>query len=325
MQNSKMAEGNYQRIVKKIAKTANLDEEEVKRRVEAKKAKLSGLISEEGAAQVVAAELGISFENEQLKIDELLPGMRKVNLVGKIINLYPVRKFTNKKGEEGKVANLFIADEKSNVKTVLWDTNHIEPIEKGELKEGDVVEINNAGMRGNELHLGSFSEFKKSEKEVGEVVKERIVKEKPLSEVAVSDDIKIRAFIVQSFPAKFFNVCPECKKKAFPDDSGEGYTCKEHGKVTPEKRALLNMVLDDGTETIRSVVFSDNFPKLGITDMEDQEKMGLQRQNLLGKEFYFSGKVRTNRYFNNSELIIDEVEEVNPDNLISELEGKEVQ
>src|SRR6056297_127238 len=147
-----MTNGNYEKILKKISKSANLEEEEVKRRVEAKRAKLSGLISEEGAAQVVAAELGINFENEQLKIDELLPGMRKVNTVGKIINLYPVRKFTNKKGEEGKVANMFIADENSNVKVVLWDTNHIGPIEKGELKEGTVVEINNAAMRGNELH-----------------------------------------------------------------------------------------------------------------------------------------------------------------------------
>lgn len=317
-----MADGNYDRIVKKIAKSSDLSEEDVKRRIEAKRAKLSGLISEEGAAQVVAAELGISFEDEQLKIDELLPGMRKVSTVGKVINLYPVRKFTNRKGEEGKVANLFIADEKSNVKTVLWDTNHIELIENGEVVEGSVVEINNAGMRGNELHLGSFAEFKKSDKEVGEVVTEKVVKEKPISEIAVSDDVRIRAFIVQSFPAKFFNVCPECKKKAFPDESGEGFNCREHGKVTPEKRALLNMVLDDGTETIRSVIFSDNFSKIGITDIEDQDKLGLQRENLLGKEFYFSGKVRTNRYFNNSELIIDEVEEVNIDGLISELEGK---
>ncbi|HKL24089.1 MAG TPA: DUF2240 family protein [Candidatus Nanoarchaeia archaeon] len=317
-----MTNGNYEKILKKISKSANLEEEEVKRRVEAKRAKLSGLISEEGAAQVVAAELGINFENEQLKIDELLPGMRKVNTVGKIINLYPVRKFTNKKGEEGKVANMFIADENSNVKVVLWDTNHIEPIEKGEVVEGSVIEINNATMRGNELHLGSFSEFKKSDKEIKEVNKERIVKEKPISDFALSDDVQTRAVIVQSFPARFFNVCPECKKKVFPDDSGEGYKCNQHGKVTPEKRALLNIILDDGTETIRSVVFSDNFDKLGIDDFKDQEKLGLQRENLLGKELFFSGKVRNNKYFNSPELIIDEVEEINLDNLISELEGK---
>jgi len=63
---------------------------------------LAGLISQEGAAQIVAAELGINFDNEKLKINELLPGMRKVNVVGKVINLFPVRTFTTKKGGRGK-------------------------------------------------------------------------------------------------------------------------------------------------------------------------------------------------------------------------------
>ena len=137
-----MGDENYERILKKIAKSSGLGEEEIERRVEAKRAKLSGLISLEGAAQIVAAELGISFDNEKLKIDELLPGMRKVNVVGKVIGLSPVRTFTRNE-KEGKVANLLIADETSNIKIVLWDTNHIELIEKGEIVENKVVEILN--------------------------------------------------------------------------------------------------------------------------------------------------------------------------------------
>ena len=99
---------NYELIVERIAKAAGLEKEEVERRVEAKKAKLSGLISKEGAAQIIAAELGINFEDADLKISELMAGMRKVNVVGKIINMYPVREF-NKNGKEGKVLN-FIFD-----------------------------------------------------------------------------------------------------------------------------------------------------------------------------------------------------------------------
>jgi len=92
-----MGGDNYDRIVTKIAKSSGLEKEEIERRIEAKRAKLSGLISPDGAAQIVAAELGINFDNEKLKIEELLPGMRKVNLVGKVINLFPVRSFTTKK------------------------------------------------------------------------------------------------------------------------------------------------------------------------------------------------------------------------------------
>ena len=88
-----MVDSNYEKIIKRIAKASNISEDEIKRKVEAKIAKLSGLISKEGAAQVVSAELGVNFDNEKFKIDELLPGMRKVNTVGKVINIFPVRTF----------------------------------------------------------------------------------------------------------------------------------------------------------------------------------------------------------------------------------------
>src|SRR3989344_1032209 len=157
---SKMTEGNYERILDKISRVSGLGKDELERRIEGKRAKLSGLISKEGAAQVIASELGLSFENEKLKINELLQGMRKVNLVGKVINLFPVRTFTTKKGDESKVVNFWIADETSNIKVVLWDTNHIEMIETGKISQGTVVEIMNGSMRDSEIHLGSFSELK---------------------------------------------------------------------------------------------------------------------------------------------------------------------
>ena len=130
-----MGEVNYEKIIEKIARASNLDKEEIKRKVQAKRAKLSDLISYEGAAQIVAVELGINFENEKLKINELLPGMRKVNVIGKIITLFPVRAFKNSKGEDSKVANFVLADDTSNIKIVLWDTNHIALIEEGNIGE----------------------------------------------------------------------------------------------------------------------------------------------------------------------------------------------
>ena len=309
---------NYERILEKISKASELEKEEIGRRVEAKRAKLSGLISKEGAAQVVAAELGISFDNEKLKIEELLPGMRKVNVIGKVINLSPVRTFTTKKGDEGKVANIFLADNTSNIKVVLWDTNHISLIEKGEIKDGTVVEISNASMRDSELHLGSFSEIKLSNETFENVKTEKIVKEKNISDFKISENIGVRAFIVQAFEPRFFNVCSECKKKVIPE--GEDFVCGEHGKVIPEKRAIVNLVIDDGTESIRAVFFHETISGLGMTDLENPEKMIEQRQMILGKEMIFSGNVRNNSYFNNQELIVDGVKEVDMDELIGKLE-----
>jgi len=298
-------------------KISGLDKDELERRVEAKQSKLSGLISKEGALQVISAELGISFENEKSKINELLPGMRKVNVIGKVMKLFPVRTFTTKSGDEGKVANLFIADDTSNIKVVLWDTNHISLIEKGLLTENKSIEILSGSMRDNEIHLGSFSELKLSDAVFDKVITEKVSKEKNISQFNLSDNVKTRAFIVQIFEPKFFNVCSECKKKVTPE--GEDFKCAEHGKVMPEKRALINIVLDDGTESIRSVIFHDKLSELGITELENQELLSQQKQNLLGKEMVFSGNVRRNNFFNNPEFIIDGVSEINLDELIKNL------
>ncbi len=314
-----MGDENYERILEKIAKSSGLEKEELERKVEAKRAKLAGLISKEGAAQVIAAELGISFDNEQLKIDELLPGMRKVKVIGKIIRLFPVRTFTTKKGDEGKVANLIIADDTSNIKVVLWDTNHIDLIEKGEVKEESVVEIEGGGMRDNEIHLGSFSELKLSDKVLEVVKTERIVKEKNITDFRLSDNVKTRAFIVQAFDPRFFHVCPECRKKVV--SGTDGFVCAEHGKVVEQKKALINIVLDDGTETIRAVLFHEALPDLGITELENQERLLNQREDLLGKEMFFSGNIRMNKFFNNPEFIVDGIEQLNLDELVARLEG----
>lgn len=312
---------NYDRIIKKISDFSGLSKEEIERRIEAKRAKLSGLISPEGAAQVIAAELGVSFENEKLNIDELLPGMRKVNVVGKVVKIFPVRSFTTKKGDAGKVSNMIIADKTGNIKVVLWDTNHIELIEKGAVQENVVIEISNASMRDNELHLGSFSDFKPSQEILDDIKTEKLVREKPIVAFSVSDNVSTRAFIVQSFEPKFFYVCTECKKKAVQENAGE-FVCAEHGKVVPEKRALMNVVIDDGTETIKAVAFHETLKSLGITELEDKEKMMNQRENLLGKEMVFSGNVRMNKFFNNPEFIIESIKEINLDEMIAKLEMK---
>src|SRR3989338_1309789 len=118
-------EDNCQHLIEFISEISGLSVEEIERKIEAKQAKLSGLISKEGAAQVIAAELGINLDKQIIKISQIVPGMRKINLIGKIIDLYPVKEY-NKNGRSGKVGSFVLADETSNVRTVLWDENHID-------------------------------------------------------------------------------------------------------------------------------------------------------------------------------------------------------
>jgi len=309
-------EGNYERILEKIASSASLGKEEVERQIEAKRAKLSGLISKEGAAQVVASELGVSFDNEHLKIDELLPSMRKVNTSGKVIFISPVRSFKTKKGIESKVVNLTLADETSNIRVVLWDTNHVGLVEKGEITENTSIELDNGSMRGQEVHLGSFSELKVIDKVFENVKTEKVVHEKQVSDLNIGESSSVRAFVVQAFEPKFFSICPECNKKVVQE--GEGFLCKEHGKVAPEKRAVTNVVVDDGTGSIRAVLFHEKISELGINI--ESENLTQEKEKIMGKEMIFSGNVRNNAFFNTPELIIDSVKPVDLDKVIETLE-----
>ena len=312
-----MIQGNYEKILNVISKSSGLGIDELDRKVEEKRSKLAGLISKEGAAQVIAAELGISFEDEKIKIEDLMPGMKKVNIIGQVLNLSPVRTFM-RKGTEGKVVNLLIADDTSNIKIVLWDANHISLVEKGEITEGKVVEILNGSMRDDEVHLGSFSEIKLNDTVLNNLKTERVVHEKNISDFRIAGNVSTRAFIVQAFEPRFFEVCPECKRK--PVIEGEGPVCVTHGKVVPEKRALINLVLDDGTETIRSVLFHDQLSEIGLIDLEDSEKTIAQKQDLIGKEMIFSGNVRSNKMFNTPEFVVDGIKQIEIDSLIKDLE-----
>lgn len=310
---------NYDKLVEKISKLSGAGVDEIERRVEAKKAKLSGLISREGAAQIVAAEMGINLDRQRLKISELVQGMKRANIIGKIIGISPVREF-NKNGRAGKVVNLVVADESSNVKTVLWDTNHISLVENQKIKIGDIVDIANGNVRNGELHLGSFSDIKlSSEKIEGDIIVERIFEAKKLKDVQAGQKLKIRAFIVQIFEPRYFEVCPECGKRAI---EGE---CKVHGKVEGKKRALLNVVLDDGTGTMRSVIFGENINSLGLIDEEifSLEKFDAKKNSLLGEEKVFFGNVRNNALYNTNEFNIEKIENVNLDEVIKELEQKQ--
>ncbi len=309
---------NYDLLIDRISKASNINKEEIERKVEAKKAKLSGLISKEGAAQIIAAELGISFENQELKITELIPGMRKVNVTGKVINLFPVREY-EKNGKSGKVSNFILADETGNCRVVLWDINHISLIENAIIKEGTVVEIKNASTRDNEIHLSGFSEIKPIEKKMDDVQTAKKTTEKELANISNGENIRIRGIIVQIFPIRFYNTCPKCNKKVSEIDN---YVCPEHGKVEPQKRGILNLVVDDGTDSIRTILFSENINKItNENELENPEKFEEFKQTFLGTEVYVEGNIRRNSLFNNLELITNNVEIVNLDELIKKLES----
>ena len=83
---------------------------------------LSGLISKEGAAHIVANELGVKiFEQAsgKLQIKNILAGMRNVEAVGKVTRKFELREFQTE-NRSGKVASVVIGDETGTIRMVMW-------------------------------------------------------------------------------------------------------------------------------------------------------------------------------------------------------------
>ncbi|MDO8627925.1 MAG: hypothetical protein Q7K42_05645 [Candidatus Diapherotrites archaeon] len=208
---------NYEALIEKISKASGLGAEEIEEKVRAKKEKLSGLISKEGAAQIIAAELGISLEDQNLKVNEVVAGMRRVNIIGKILTIFPVREY-EREGRKGKVVNMIIADNTGSTKVVLWDTNHISLIEGEAISKGDVIEVKNASAKENEIHLSSFSDFKKSSVIIVDIkTTEKDAAFGKLDEARQGQSLKVRGVVVQIFMPRFYSVCPQCNKKVTLD------------------------------------------------------------------------------------------------------------
>src|SRR5512133_3432038 len=92
-------------IIQKIKEKSNLSDKEISRKIKDKMDLLSGLISEEGAAYIIANELGVKVYEEpgNLQVKTIVPGMRSVDLSVRVIKIYETRTFEkdNRKGKVG--------------------------------------------------------------------------------------------------------------------------------------------------------------------------------------------------------------------------------
>ena len=103
----------YEDVIKKIKEQSGISDEELELKLKQKLEQLSGLISREGAAHIVANELGVKVFDQisgKMKIEKVLAGMRDVEILGKVVQVYEIREFHRKEGT-GKVGSFIVGDE----------------------------------------------------------------------------------------------------------------------------------------------------------------------------------------------------------------------
>ena len=109
-------------IKERILHEGKLSEKELQEKIKQKMDELSGLISEEGAAHIIANECGIQLiaGSTAFKVKDLAAGLRNVEIAGKIVQKYEVREFNSTRGP-GKVGSFVLGDESGVVRVVLWN------------------------------------------------------------------------------------------------------------------------------------------------------------------------------------------------------------
>jgi replication factor A1 len=154
----------------------DLSVEDVIALVEAKKRKSGGYLKDEVAAYIVAAELGVKIPIQaprlKVSIKNLVSGLGKVTVVGRVVAVYPPKTFKDPLGAERKTASLLIADRTGVIRVTLWN-NEAKILEKLEIKRGGIVRISNSyvleGKDGSlELRLGRKGEIVVNPKDVKE-------------------------------------------------------------------------------------------------------------------------------------------------------------
>lgn len=146
-----------------LSRKPNLTLEGVRELIRKRRGEAEGLLTEVGAAYMVASELGISLTGEErpdtrVRIGDLTPGVNDATITGRVLSVHPVQTFTRPNGSEGRVARLVVADATGVLTVVLWD-ERAEFAAEGRVSPGQIVRVLHGYVRagldgGPELNVG---------------------------------------------------------------------------------------------------------------------------------------------------------------------------
>ncbi|MBI4018422.1 MAG: DUF2240 family protein [Candidatus Aenigmarchaeota archaeon] len=301
-------------IVRKIASSTGLSEDEIHNKIEEKQVELSGLISYEGAGHIVARELGVELrKQERLLIENIMPGMQNVDIVGKIMRI-DRKDYESEKGK-GKLAAVTLADESGSIRLVLWN----EEIEKLSAEEGDTARVRGfvrEGLYGSEIRMGRYGSIVKTQEEVKVADITRKYERSSIAQLRENQYKQLRAALLQVFEGNvFYEICPKCSARVKEESN---FKCDEHGEVEPDHALVVSGIIDDGTANMRAVFFGENAEKvLGYrTDearrafMRKMDRAAVFDRVQLGREFLLEGAVRRNKVFDRLEFVVSGVRDV---------------
>lgn len=241
---------------------------------------------------------------KRLNIENLIPGMRNVDVIGKITKI--TKRYFETDKAKGKLSSIFLIDETGSIRLTLWD----DEVDRYELSEGDVIHVSGyvrQGLFGPELRLGRFGKIEKTE--------EKITRRAKIADLKEGQRKELRAAIVQLFESNpFYEICPKCKSSLKEED--DKFICEIHGEVEPDHAFHISGIIDDGSDNIRCVLFREQAEFILGVNPEEAKDIALRKgvpelfKNARLGEYILDGQVRRNQFFDRLEFVVNKIREV---------------
>lgn len=317
---------SYDDILLQILAKTSLTKEEVEEKINERIASLSGLVSKEGAAIIVANELHVSLLESLKKtvpLDRIIAGMSQFCVEGTVSTVYPLKEFTKQTAEgnvrTGHLLSLVLEDEKASMRVILWNDHalaqaHLQPGTKLRLSDCRAQQSLRSGI---EIHstgrsiLEILGEEQKQAIEYFELQK--------IAKLPAHKTVQVSGTLVEIFPVRYIEVCPQCSRRMRLKDGG--FACDNHGIGIPTFSWVASAILDDGTSTIRLVFFQEqaqNFFRIPFIEYkEKKEELQKHLNTFLGEEILCLGKINNNEMYKRQEIIVNNAHICEPQELLA--------
>jgi replication factor A1 len=211
--------------------------------IEEKKQKIgAGYLTEQGALFLVAADLGISLDQQRspLRISDLYVGAKDVTLYGRILTIYSPRQFARKDNTETTKNRTMVIydDDHSTIKIKLWDNKVQVPEEMG-LRPGDMIKLSKgyvkSGLDGKPfINVGMDCQLEKTKEAPSEI-----------------PDLNAMTRTIENVDSPADNIIIEGYVRSNPRMSDY-----RDSRGNMSKSLQLQLFNEDGTKSLRTIIWN---------------------------------------------------------------------
>ncbi|TXT63569.1 MAG: putative replication protein A [Promethearchaeota archaeon] len=263
-----------------------------------------------------------------------------VSFKGIVSTVDNLKKVTLKSGEEVSLFSFVVSDETDGIRVTLWRDlaeKYSEKIENSQgvylknvllrfssfYKRKEISFIENSEIEFIDLKIDQIKEINTKNKREGSSNFTRNYSN--IKEINSSGFFELKGVIVKEINSiTVYDACSKCFKKV------DNCQCEEIGEV--EIRMILNIVIDDGTDTIRCTFIGENAEKLigekteivsKIVDSPDMDNfLDKVNQKILGKDILVRGKAKYSDFSNLYEVIVYDFKYLNINNELEHIINK---